>query len=137
MRINGVASGASAIVGRRRASHGFHLPEDARSPESGTVGIAAAETVALLAAPQAPGPARPAPGLDRQLDAALDDLALLQRALLGEAVGPSVLEQMAKHAEDLSAHRPGLGDVAAAIGLRIRVELARRQMMVAAKTTKG
>ncbi len=137
MRIDRVAAGAPASVGRRRTGHGFRLPDGPGPADSGMAGVQAADAASVLALQQASDQAGPALPPGRRLDAALDGLALLQRALLGEAVDPAVLEQMAKQAEALSGDEPGLGDVADAIGLRIRVELARRQKMVRSTTTKG
>lgn len=140
MRIDRMATGVPAAMGRRRTGHGFCLPDGMAPTDSGTAGVQAADAASVLAIQQASGRAAGQAGSARppghRLDAVLDDLALLQRALLGEVMDPAILEQMAIQAEALSGEEPGLEDVAVAIGLRIRVELARRQKMSGAGTTK-
>ncbi len=62
-------------------------------------------------------------------DAMLDELAALQRAILGGGISPARLAALASLADQPGlAADPRLGEVVAAVSLRAKVELARLEM---------
>ncbi len=127
MRIERQAGPAAAPPGQRVTRGGFRLPDAA--PEA-----AAARAATSVAAP--------APGLlalredDRRrrdararqrASALLDELALLQLALLNGSADSAALERLAALAEGGDAADPALAAILAAVALRARIELVRRE----------
>lgn len=71
-------------------------------------------------------------------DAMLDELAALQRAMLGGAISPARLAALASLSDQSGlAADPRLADLVAAVSLRAKVELARLEMATARHATVG
>lgn len=128
--IRGVGGGA-AVRGRagRGAAGGFHI--DTATADS--LGIeaaqrpAAAAAIGLLALQEnAPAAERDARA-HRRAEAMLRELAALQRDLLAGRSDPARLETLLELTAGEDAADPALAVAVAAIALRVRVELARRQ----------
>lgn len=105
---------------------GFSVPSDAGQAKAATAAAPAASLDGMLAVQEGErGPARDREAR-RRGQAALGALAALQRALLGGEEDPAALQELAALASAPSAEDPGLAMTLRAIGLRARVELARR-----------
>ena len=136
-RISRAAPGADVGAARRAAGlgGGFAVGFSAAStagPGSGTASVASVAGMLLLQE-VADGPARNGQARDRQARrhgrALLEGLSDLQRALLGDGEDTAALDRLAT----LVAHCPEAADPAlratlAAVALRAKVELARREL---------
>lgn len=126
-RIAGVGAGPAAARRAGRPAGGF-APPAGGAPASPAVATAAPLLLGLLEDAPHRGPARPsARGAAR---AGLDLLRDLQLDLLRGAEDPARLARLAAlaaEAEDAAGADPALRAALAEIGLRLRVELARRR----------
>jgi len=127
MRVDRPASALAPSAGRRPVRGGFRVPDEPAS--------AAAVAGPPALAPVTPGPAPAAAegaGADararRQARAMLDGLSELQLALLEDRGDPARLLRLKELAEDAvgGTADPALAGIAAAVALRLRIELARR-----------
>lgn len=133
----GPTTGQGATAARPRAAPAdarFTVPTAAQ-PSGGQSAGAPSETAAtsalsgLLALQEADAGASHDREARRRGRDILAALAELQRALLGGGDSPDALTRLAELVSDLPrASDPRLGAVLAAIGLRARVELARRRL---------
>lgn len=106
------------------------------APEAREAG--AAENVSIAASLIALQESMAAGERDREAhqraDQMLDELAALQRAMLGGAISPARLASLASLADHPGlAADPRLGELVAAVSLRAKVELARLEVAAAAR----
>lgn len=127
MRIERSAGPAAAPAGQRAARGGFRLPDAAPEPAATRAATSvAAPTPGLVVLREDDRRRRDARARQRAT-ALLDELALLQRALLNGSADPAALERLAALAEGEDAADPALAAILAAVALRARIELARRE----------
>jgi hypothetical protein len=128
--IRGVGGGAAARgrSGARAAAGGFRLGgAGGAAPAEAPAAPAAALAAGLLALQEAAPAAERDARARRRGEALLRALSALQAELLGGRADPARLEALATLAEGEQAADPALAEAVAAIALRARVELARRQ----------
>lgn len=128
--IRGVGGGGAIRGGRAgRGAGGFRI--DAAAPDAAGVGAAeapaAASAIGLLALQESAPAAERDARAHRRGEAMLRELAALQRDLLGGRADPARLRRLADLAAGEAAADPVLAEAVAAIALRVRVELARRE----------
>ncbi|CAH0141706.1 flagellar assembly protein FliX [Roseomonas sp. CECT 9278] len=129
--IRGVGGGTTIRGGRapRGAGGGFHL--GAGVAESGATEAAerpaAASAIGLLALQETAPAAERDARAHRRGEAMLRELAALQRDLLAGRSDPARLHSLLELTTGEAAADPVLRDAVAAIALRVRIELARRQ----------
>ncbi|WP_203077049.1 flagellar assembly protein FliX [Falsiroseomonas ponticola] len=134
MAVGPVRPGAMGAVGRGRmrpGGGGFALAAGAGDSAPETAAAGAAAPPGSLLALQESGSAAPveerAARARRQAAEALDDLRHLQIALLDGEGNPAGLERLSRlAAEDQAGLEPVLAGLMAEVGLRARIELARR-----------
>jgi hypothetical protein len=127
MRVGGIGGGALPARRAGRGAGGFAL---AGASAGAPAAVAAATAPALLAVQQAGAlPDPPEERARRQAEAALDGLRELQLGLLRGDADSAALARLAALAESPSGGvpDPGLRALLAEVGLRVKVELARRR----------
>jgi hypothetical protein len=127
MRVGGI--GGAAVPARRtgRGAGGFAL--SGTSSGAPVAAPAAAAPVLLAVQQTGPLPDPPEERPRRQAQAALEGLRDLQLALLRGHADPAALARLAALAESASCGGadPGMRALLAEVGLRVKVELARRR----------
>ena len=128
--IRGVGGGGTVRGGRApRGGGGFRV--DAAAADATCVAAAeapaAASAIGLLALQEGAPAAERDARARRRAEAMLDELAALQRDLLAGLRDPARLRRLADLAQGEAAADPALAGAVAAIALRVRIELARRE----------
>ncbi|MEO3474493.1 flagellar assembly protein FliX [Roseomonas sp. CAU 1739] len=132
--VRGVSGGAATGTGRalRSAGGGFNLGGVPAGVAAAARGVAPAQPIGLLALQEA-GPVAERDARARHRgQALLRSLTDLQLALLGGAMDPARLRDLAALVPGEEAADPALAAAMAAIRLRARVELARHGLDAAA-----
>lgn len=145
VKITGYGPIASpARPGRAAGAQGrFRVPTDgSANAASETRESAAADGVSIAASLIALQETIESGERDREAkgraDAMLEELAALQRAMLGGAISPARLASLAALSDQAGlAADPRLADLVAAVSLRAKVELARLEMATARHAAVG
>jgi hypothetical protein len=123
------AQGGASVRRAGGAARGFAVPRDGEETVAGAGAVAGTEGVAmagLLALQEWPAERQGDRAARRHGEALLAELAALQRALL--AGGEGDVARLAELAARVpAAEDPGLRAAVAAVALRARIELARRE----------
>lgn len=126
-RVGGIGGGALPARRAARPAGGFALPEP---PAGAPPPPASAAAPVLLAVQRSdPAPSPPEERARRQAETVLDELRGLQLDLLRGRADPAALARLAALAEPApgAVADPALRSLLAEVGLRVRVELARRR----------
>jgi hypothetical protein len=128
--IRGMGGGGTIRGGRAlRGPGGFRLPGAAKASGGAEAaeGAAAPSAIGLLALQETAPAAERDSRAQRRGQAMLDELAALQRDLLTGRADPARLHRLEALTQGDAAADPALAEAVAAIALRVRIELARRQ----------
>jgi hypothetical protein len=128
--IRGLGGGGTIRGGRApRGPGGFRLPAAAQGSggAEATEGVAAPSAIGLLALQETAPAAERDARAQRRGQAMLDELGALQRDLLAGRADPARLHRLEALTQGEAAADPALAEAVAAIALRARIELARRQ----------
>jgi len=128
--IRGMGGSATIRGGRAmRGAGGFRMPAGPAGTDAAdaTEGPAAASAIGLLALQETAPAAERDARAHRRAQSMLDELAALQRDLLAGRADASRLHRLLDLTAGEDAADPALSDAVAAIALRVRVELARRE----------
>ena len=127
MRIERSVGPAAAPPGQRAARGGFRLPDAAPEPAAAPAASAIAASALGQAAWREDDRRRRNAKARQRATALLDTLGLLQLALLDGSADPAALERLAALAQGEDAADPALAAILAAVALRARIELVRRE----------
>ncbi|BDG73033.1 flagellar assembly protein FliX [Roseomonas fluvialis] len=129
--IRGPGGSTTIRAGRavRGAAGGFRIDAGATEAEGAQAAErpAAASAIGLLALQETAPAAERDARARRRADAMLDELSALQRDLLRGRADPARLRRLADLTQGETAADPALAEAVAAISLRVRIELARRE----------
>ena len=139
MWVSGVAGPtATARTARRAGPGGFAVPPGEASATGGAARMEEASAVTLggmLALQEEESPVVRDRRARRHAQAILEELARLQRGLLGGATDAGSLARLAALAELVpDAADPTLGALVQSVAIRARIELARRDLPLATAT---